>query len=129
MALVYEELSFKIRGALYEVYNTLGPGFREETYKLAVISELQRQGIATEREVSFEILYKGVVIDLYRADIVIDGKVILELKAAETLHARHSAQLLSYLKASGMQLGLLVNFGKDQIQINRQVNSQKSKSA
>ncbi len=88
MPLVYQELSYQIRGVLYEVYNTLGPGFREETYKLAVVNELQRQGITVVREVDFEITYKGVVIDLYRADIVIDGKVILELKAmASSIHA------------------------------------------
>lgn len=126
MPLVFEELSYQIRGALYEVYNTLGPGFREETYKLAVVNELQRLGIQVAREVDFEIPYKGVVIDLYRADIVVDSKVILELKAAAALHPRHTAQLLSYLKASGLRLGLLVNFGKDQIHIIRQVNSRKS---
>jgi GxxExxY protein len=88
MPLVYQELSYQIRGVLWEVYNTLGPGFREETYKLAVVNELQRQGITAVREVDFEITYKGVVIDLYRADIVIDGKVILELKAmASSIHA------------------------------------------
>jgi GxxExxY protein len=78
LPLVYEELSYQIRGVLYEVYNTLGPGFREETYKLAVINELRRQGKTVAREVEFEISYKGAVIDIYRADIVVDGKVILE---------------------------------------------------
>jgi GxxExxY protein len=125
MPLVYEELSYKIRGALFEVYNNLGTGFREETYKLAVINELQRQGLTVAREVDFEVTYKGTVIDLYRADIVVDGKVIIELKAAGELHPRYTAQLLSYLKASGLQLGLLVNFGTDRVQIIRQVNSLK----
>ena len=91
MPLVYEALSYQIRGALYEVYNALGTGFREETYKLAVLNELQRQGIAVAREVEFEVTYKGVVIDLCRADILIDGKVILELKAVDELHPRHTA--------------------------------------
>jgi GxxExxY protein len=125
MPLVYEDLSYRIRGALYEVYNTLGPGFREETYKLALINELQRQGIPVAREVDFEVGYKGITIDLYRADIVVDAKVIIELKAVEQLLPRHTAQLLSYLKASGLQLGPLVNFGKDRLQIVRQVNSTK----
>jgi len=125
MALVYEELSYQIRGALYEVYNSLGTGFREETYKLAVVSELEQRGIPVAREVDFEIKYKGKVIDLYRADIVVDGKVILELKVAEELHPRHTAQLLSYLKASSLQLGLLVNFGRERVQIVRQANTGK----
>ena len=77
------------------------------------------------REVDYEIKYKGKVIDLYRADIVVDGKVVLELKAVDELHPRHTAQLLSYLKASGLQLGLLVNFGKERVQIVRQVNTGK----
>jgi GxxExxY protein len=83
MALVHEELSFEIRGALYDVYKALGPGFREETYKLAVVNELQMRGIPVAREVAFEIKYKDVVIDLYRADMIVDGKVILEVKAIE----------------------------------------------
>jgi GxxExxY protein len=121
MALVYEELSFQIRGALFEVYNTLGPGFREETYKLAVIHELEQRGIPVAREVNFEIKYKDKIIDLYRADIVVDGKVILELKSAEALHPRHSAQLLSYLKASGLRVGMLVNFSDERCVIVRKV--------
>ena len=125
MTLVYEELSYQIRGALYEVYNALGTGFREETYELAVVAELDQRGIPVKREVDFEIKYKGKVIDLYRADIIVDGKVILELKVVDELHPRHNAQLLSYLKASGLQLGLVVNFGKERVQIVRQANTNK----
>ena len=122
MPLVYEELSYQVRGALYEVYNTLGPGFREETYKLAVLNELGRRAIPAVREVDCEVLYKDVVIDMYRADIVVDAKIILELKAADELHPRNIAQLISYLKASGLRVGMLVNFGNDRIQIIRKVN-------
>ena len=122
MALVYEELSYQIRGALYEVFNTLGTGYREETYKLAEVNELERRGIPVAREVNFEIKYKDRAIDLYRADIVVDGKVILELKAADELHPRHTAQLLSYLKASGLRVGMLVNFGEEKVRIVRKVN-------
>ena len=125
MALVYEELSYQIRGALYEVYNTLGTGFREETYKLAVIAKLEQRGVPVRREVDYEIQYKNRVIDLYRADIVVNGKVVLELKAVDELHPRHTAQLSTYLKASGLQLGLPVNFGKERVQIVRQVNTGK----
>ncbi len=122
MPLVYQELSYQIRGALYEVYNALGPGFREETYKLAVICELEQRGIPVAREVNFEIKYKDKFVDLYRADIVVDNKIILELKAMEELHPRHAAQLLSYLRASGLRVGLLVNFGGEQLKIVRRVN-------
>jgi GxxExxY protein len=120
--LVQEELSYLVRGVLYEVYNTLGPGFREETYKVAVMNELGRRGLAVAREVNFEIKYKDKAVDLYRADIVVDGKVILELKAADELYPRHTAQLISYLKASRIRVGMLVNFGNDRLQIVRKVN-------
>ncbi|MCS6911406.1 MAG: GxxExxY protein, partial [Anaerolineales bacterium] len=95
---------------LFEVYNTLGPGFREETYKIATLAEMRRRGIKAIREIEIEIKFKGEIIDKYRLDIVVEDKVILELKAADELHPRHRAQLLSYLKASGLRLGLLVNF-------------------
>lgn len=122
MPLVYEELSYEIRGALYEVFNTLGPGFREETYKLAVVNEPTRRRIAFAFEVPFEIKYKDKVIDLYQADIDVDDKVILELKAVDELHPRHTAQLISYLKASGLRVGFLVNFGEEKLLIVRKVN-------
>ncbi len=120
--LLYEELSYTIRGALMEVYNSLGPGFREETYKLATLAELRRQTIGAVRELEIEVRYKGEIIDKYRIDIVVEDKVILELKAVDQFHPRHRAQLLSYLKASGLRLGLLVNFGADKLEIERIVN-------
>ena len=120
--LLYEELSYQIRGALLEVYNTLGPGFREETYKKATLAELRRRKMKVSREVEVRIKFKGEEIDTYRLDIVVDDKVILELKAVDELHPRHRAQLLSYLKASGLRLGFLVNFGSDSIQIIRVIN-------
>lgn len=120
--LLYEELSYKVRGILMDVYNTLGPGFREETYKLATLAEAKRQNVPTAREVTIEVKFKGEVIDAYRLDIVIDGKIILELKAVDQLHPRHRAQLLSYLKASGLRLGFLVNFGAEKLEIERIIN-------
>lgn len=121
--LLYPELSFQIRGSLFEVYNTLGPGFREETYKIATCTELGRRGIPVSREFDIDVLYKDVLVDRYRLDIVVDSLVILELKAVEELHPRHQAQLLSYLRASRLQLGMLVNFGSDEITIRRVANS------
>lgn len=118
-ALLYQDLTYQIRAALFEVYNALGPGFREETYKLATLAELRRRGLQTTREVDIDIYFKGEIIDRYRLDIVVENKIVLELKAVEILHPRHEAQLLSYLKASGLQLGLLVNFGANKLQIQR----------
>jgi len=120
--LLYKELTYQIRSVLYEVHNTLGPGLREETYKIATLSEMCRRGMKTAREVEIGISFKGELIDKYRLDIVVDDKVILELKAMEALHPRHKAQLLSYLKASKLRLGLLVNFGSDRLEIVRLIN-------
>src|SRR3990172_2400170 len=116
-SLLYEDLTYQIRAALFEVHKALGPGFKEETYKIATLAELRRRGIPTSREVDIEVKFKGEIVDTYRLDIVVDGKVILELKAVDELHPRHRAQLLSYLKASGLRLGLLVNFGSAKLEI------------
>jgi GxxExxY protein len=119
--LLYEELTYQIRAALFEVFNTLGPGFREETCKIAVVTELGRRGIPVAREVTIPISQKGILIDDYRLDIVVDSKIIIELKAVDELHPRHEAQLLSYMKASGLRLGPLVNFGADKLRIVRKI--------
>lgn len=127
--LVHEDLSFQIRGLLMEVHNTLGPGFREETYKIAVLAEAQRRHLSVEREVAIDVNYKGQVVDQFRLDLVVEKSVILELKAVDELHPRHRAQLLSYLRASGLQLGLLVNFGNDRLEIVRLVNEKRSEKS
>jgi GxxExxY protein len=123
MELIYPELSYAVRGALYDVYNALGPGFAEETYKIATLAELGYRGIGAAREQTIAVEYRGVVIDTYRLDIVIEGKIILELKAVEQLHPRFEAQLLSYLRASGLKLGILANFGSNTLQMIRRANS------
>jgi GxxExxY protein len=117
--LLHAELSYEIRGALYEVYNALGPGFREETYKIATCAEFSKRGVTVDREYEIDILYKDTPIDRYRLDIVVDRKIILELKAVDELHARHQAQLISYLRAANMSLGMLVNFGGERLKIIR----------
>jgi GxxExxY protein len=120
--LLYKELTYQIRSVLYEVHNTLGPGLREETYKIATLAEMRRRQMKAACEVKIEIAFKGEVIDTYRLDIIVEDKVILELKAVEEFHPRHKAQLLSYLKASKLRLGLLVNFGSDKLEIIRLIN-------
>jgi GxxExxY protein len=119
--IIYKELGYRVQGALQAVYSALGPGFREQTYQRAVKQELAKRGIPFETEKGIEISYAGETIDEYRLDLVADGRIILELKAVDNLHPRHEAQVLSYLKASGLFLGLLVNFGSDKLQIVRKV--------
>jgi len=119
--ILYRELGYQVQGALQDVYNSLGPGFREETYRRAVMKALQARGVPFETEKTIDIRYRGAVIDEYRLDLVVDGKIILELKAVDELHPRFEAQLLSYLRASGMRLGLLVNFGSDKLMVVRRI--------
>jgi GxxExxY protein len=120
--LIHKELTFKIRRCLMNVYNKLGPGFKEETYKRAVIKEFKKNDIPFKREKSIPVTYDDEVIDEYRVDLIAFDKIILELKAVVEMHPMFEAQILSYLKAAGLKLGLLVNFGADKLLIKRIVN-------
>jgi GxxExxY protein len=119
--LLYEDLSFKIRNPIFTVHRNLGPGFREETYQRAAIRELENQNPKVEREKPIDIRYGGEIIDTYRLDLLVEGKIIVELKAVDQPAPIHEAQLLSCLKASGIRVGLLVNMGSRRIQIIRKI--------
>lgn len=111
MDLVFENETFAIRGAIYEVYKTLGSGFLEGVYQEALELELLERGIPYKAQHEIAIAYKGTQLrQTYRADIVCYDKIILELKAAKQLLPEHHAQLQNYLRATGVKLGLLVNF-------------------
>ncbi len=111
MELLFEKETFAVRGAIYEVYKSLGAGFLEGVYQEALELELAKQGIPFESQVEITIAYKGTPLrQTYRADMVCFGKMILELKAVKQLLPEHEAQLQNYLRATGMRLGLLVNF-------------------
>lgn len=113
--LVYKNERYKIVGAAFKVYNTLGHGFLEAVYQEALEIEMQRQGIPYEREKELKIIYDGVELkQTYRADFVCYGKIILELKAVSELDDAHRAQVYNYLHATGMRLGLLLNFGNSE---------------
>lgn len=109
--LIYKDEVFEIQGAVFEVYKNLGAGFLENVYQEALELELDARGIPFRSQAEIEIRYKGKVLkQRYRADIVCYDKIILELKAVTTLLREHEAQLQNYLKATGMRLGLLINF-------------------
>ncbi len=118
---LYPELSYALQGAFYEVYNVLGPGFREETYRQALMQELRLRGIPFETEKYYDIPYKLGVADRYRADFVVDDKIIVELKAVVAMPPAFEAYLLSYLRASKLRVGYLVNFGAARLQVERRV--------
>ena len=110
--IIYKEESYKIVGAAFKVYNTLGPGFLEAVYQEAFEIELQKQGIPFEREKDLKISYDGIeLMQTYKADFVCFGKIIVELKAVSELDDAHRSQVYNYLHATGNKLGLLLNFG------------------
>ena len=104
------QLFEKVVGAVYEVSNTLGAGFLEKVYERALKTELNSQGIKAESQVPIQVLYRGKIIGDYFADLLVEDKMIVELKCVETLNNEHVAQTLNYLKATDHHLALLVNF-------------------
>ena len=107
----FNELTEAIIGTAMEVHRTLGPGLLESTYEMCLCRELSISEIPFERQVPIAVEYKGVKLDCgYRADIEVDGTILLEIKAIDSLLPIHDAQLLSYLKLGGWKIGLLINF-------------------
>ena len=105
------ELTEAIIGSAIEVHRTLGPGLLESTYEMCLCREPSIRGISFERQVPIAVAYKGVKLDCgYRADVVVDGMILIEIKAIDSLLPIHDAQLLSYLKLGGWKIGLLINF-------------------
>lgn len=109
--LIHEELTYEIKSILFDVYNKLGPMLPEEFYERAIGFGLAKRGIPFTAQEEFHVYYKGVEVGRYRTDLFVDRKVILELKVAPELLPLHRAQILSYLKVTGADLGMLVNFG------------------
>jgi GxxExxY protein len=105
-----EDLTYKIRGAIFEVNRVLGYGFLEKVYETALMIELQDRGLKAENQVPITVEYKNRIVGEYFADIVVENEIILELKAVESLEKIHEAQILNYLKATDFKVGLLVNF-------------------
>ena len=113
------DLTYQINGAVFEVNRELGAGFLEKVYENALSIELIERGLKAENQVPIKVKYKGKEVGEYFADIIVENKVILEIKAIETLQRIHEAQLLNYLKATEYKIGLLVNFTYPKAQIKR----------
>ncbi|WP_281173737.1 GxxExxY protein [Deferrisoma camini] len=111
MQYMYVDLTDKVIAAFYEVYNTLGYGFLEKVYENALMAELLERGVSAEQQPALEVEYKGTCVGQYFADLVVNGSVIVEVKAVKTIAPEHEAQLLNYLKATGIRVGLILNFG------------------
>jgi len=106
------EITEKVINAFYKVYNTLGYGFLEKVYENALLIELRSMGMIVEQQRRVKVFYKGLVVGDYYADLFLEEKVIIELKAYEKINEQNEFQLINYLKATGIEVGLLMNFGK-----------------
>jgi GxxExxY protein len=121
MGFVNEEITKEIIGSAFEVHREMGYGFLEKVYQKAMQVELIRRGLKAEVEHEITVHYKGAVVGLYRADVFVEEKVIVELKAAKTYNPEDEAQLLNELKATGIKVGLLINFGRTRVEFKRMV--------
>jgi GxxExxY protein len=115
------DITYEINGAVFEVNRVLGAGFLEKVYENALVIELQNRGLKAKNQAPIRVRYKGEIVGDYFADIVVEDRVILELKAIDKLQNIHEAQLLNYLKATGYKVGLLVNFRYPKAEIKRMV--------
>ena len=115
------DITYEIRGAVFEVNKVLGSGFLEKVYENALQIEIKIRGLKAESQVPLEVTYKNEIIGDYLADIIVEDKVLVELKTVDKLSRIHEAQLLHYLKATGIQVGLLVNFYHPKVEIKRYV--------
>ena len=111
--MLHEEITSDIINAFYKVYNTLGYGFLEKVYENALALELTERCHIVKQQLPIQVYYEGKAVGEYFADMLIDDKVLLELKAVESIAKEHEAQLLNYLKATKIEIGLLLNFGKE----------------
>jgi GxxExxY protein len=120
---VMEELSGRVIGAAMRVHSTLGPGFTEAVYQNALAIEMTLEGIPFEREVKLEVRYRGELVGVYRVDLLVDRRLILELKAVQTILPEHEVQVVNYLTATGLEQALLLNFGTRSLQVKKKFRS------
>ncbi len=118
-SLLLNEISEGIIGCAFAVVNSLGSGFLEKTYENALAVELAQAGLKAAQQKSIEIYYREVLVGEYVADLLVEDRVLVELKAVQGIDDIHFAQCLNYLKATGLELCLLINFGKPELQIRR----------
>jgi GxxExxY protein len=117
-----DALTEAIIGAAYEVANTLGIGFFERVYENALTHELRKRGFVVEQQKCLQVHYDGIIVGDYVADLIVEGLVIVELKTVKQLDSIHQAQCMNYLKATGLNVSLLVNFGTSRVDVRRIVN-------
>ena len=119
--LIHGDLVGQIVGAAFEVHNVLGYGFLEKVYENALLVEMAKRGMNVEGQKALKVKYKDAIVGDYVADLIVDEKVIVELKAEDKYNKQHEAQLLNYLKATGLKVGVLINFGRTKCEFKRLV--------
>ena len=120
--IVHKELSYAVVGCAQRVHTVLGPGFPESVYQKALSRELAKAKIPFQSQAQFEVAYDGILCGQFRVDMYVDEKIIVELKAVDTIWKGHESQVLAYLKATGAGLGMLINFGEPSLVFKRFVN-------
>lgn len=126
--ILHKALSFAVIGAAMEVHKILGPGFLEAVYQAALEKEMSLRSILFQHQVDLPVSYKGDVVGVYRADLVVDGKIIVEIKGITRLNASHQAQAIHYLASTGLELAILINFGAGSLEHQRVVKSNNKNS-
>ena len=117
----FENITEDIIGCAYKVYNTMGFGFLESVYEECLLIELRKAGLKSENQKPITVLYEGEVVGNFIADIFVEDSIILELKSVKTLAKAHEVQLVNYLVATGKNVGLLINFGQEKVEVKRKV--------
>ena len=117
----YEELTKQIIGCAYRVYNAMGYGFLESVYEKCMLIELRKLGLRAENQLPIRVFYEGHEVGTFEADILVEGRVIVELKSIRTLIQIHEVQTVNYLKATGIDIGLLLNFGEQKVEVKRKL--------
>ena len=115
------KLTEAVIGCAFKVGNSLGNGFLEKVYENALVHELRKSGLHVVQQRKIEVAYDGIIVGVYEADIIVNDCLIIEIKAVRALEDAHKAQCLNYLKATGMKLGLLINFGCPKVEVKRVV--------
>ena len=110
--LKHSQLTEKIIKCYFDVYNNLGNGYLESVYENAMLYELQKQGLRVDQQKNIAVYYKDIIVGSFYADLIVNDSVIIELKASNQLNKKHETQLVNYLKATGIEVGLLFNFGR-----------------
>lgn len=117
----YKELTEKIIGCAFRVYNRMGFGFLESVYEKCMMIELRKTGMNAERQKPIQVTYDGEIVGDFSADILVENTIIVELKSILTLHQKHEAQLVNYLVATDKPVGLLLNFGEKKVEVKRKI--------